>query len=95
MLLSEVQKDPTERTVFFFHFLMVASTLLCLSSSDEDGYRLEDLVHPPHVLVNEVRAIDLEEPMVLLIFLLGPVSRFHVGVLAVSLTVPSLFGLSL
>lgn len=45
--------------MFFLHFLMMTAALLCLPRADELFHGLEDLVHPPEVLVKEMVAMQL------------------------------------
>lgn len=46
-----------ETAMLFLHLLMVASALFCLSSGDKLFHRFEDLVHPPHMFVEEMLGI--------------------------------------
>ena len=53
---------------------MVTSALLCFSRADEFLHSLEDSVSPSHVFVEEVVGVELEEPVVFLVFIKVPVS---------------------
>lgn len=72
--LSESLQNVGETAVLLLHLLMVAPALLGLSGLDELFHGLEYLVHPPHVLVQEVLAVDFEEPVISLIFLVVPMA---------------------
>jgi hypothetical protein len=53
---------------------VVASALLCFSRADELLHGLEDSVCPSHSFVDEMFGVELEEPMISLVFLKVPVS---------------------
>jgi hypothetical protein len=55
--------------MLFLHFLVMTSTLFRLPGVHELGHTGENLIHPPQVPVHEVTVVDLEEPVVLLVFL--------------------------
>lgn len=69
MRFPEIGQDYCELQIFFLHFLMMTAALLSLSGPDELLHRLEDLVSPTHVAVHEVLIVQLQEPVILLIFL--------------------------
>jgi len=60
--------------VFLLHLLVMTSTLLSLSRVDKLLHGLEDLIHPPHVFINEMLRIELEEPMVSFVLFEVPVT---------------------
>lgn len=57
--MSEIGDDGNEVVIFFFHLLMMASALFCLSGSDEGLHCLKNLVHPPHMSIHKVFVVDL------------------------------------
>lgn len=63
--------------MLLLHLLVVAPALLSLSGKDELLHGLENFVHTPHVFVEKVAGIDLEKPMISLIFLGAPVPPLH------------------
>lgn len=69
MGLTKICEDYGEFTVFFLHLLVMTPTLLGLSSPDELLHRLENLVCPAHVAVHEVLVVELQEPVILFVFL--------------------------
>ena len=74
ILFPEVDEDVGEVDVLFLHLLMVTPALLCLSSSNEYLHRLEYLVSSSHVTVHEVLVVNLQKPMITLVFFRQPVS---------------------
>ena len=60
-----------------FHFLVVAAALLGLPTSYENLHGFEDSVHPPHLSVHEVFVMDLQKPVVFLVFLQQPMASVH------------------
>ena len=51
----------------------MASALLSFSWADECSHSFKDFVKSPHLLADEVLMIDLQKPMVSLVFFVGPV----------------------
>jgi hypothetical protein len=51
----------------------MASALFGFTSGDESFHGFEDLVHPPEVLIEEMVAVHLQEPMISFIFVSLPV----------------------
>lgn len=54
---------------------MVTATLLCCTSGDKFFHGLEDPIHPAEVLIEEVVEVNLQEPMIPLMFLDLPVAN--------------------
>ena len=63
--------------MLLLHLLMVASTLLGLSGNHKFLHCLEDLIHPSHLLVDKMRTMNLQKPMVFFIFFSCPVSSLQ------------------
>lgn len=61
--------------MLFLHLLMVAPALLGLARADEERHGLEDLVHPAHMLHQEVGVVDFQKPMISFVLLEGPVAN--------------------
>ena len=59
---------------------MVAPALLSFSGAYEQGHSLKYFVHAPHVFVQEVVVMDLQEPVIPLVLIQGPVAGLLVGV---------------
>jgi hypothetical protein len=59
----------------FLHFLMVAATLLGFPRGHKEGHGLKYFIHSPHVFVQEVMMVDLQKPVISLIFLDCPVAE--------------------
>ena len=68
VFFSEVDQNVGEVDVLFLHFLMVASALLGLSAANKYFHCLENLVGSSHVAVDEVLVVDLQKPMIALVF---------------------------
>lgn len=75
---SEIGNDGRKIVVFLLHLLMVAATLFRLPRAYKNFHSLEDLIHPPHVTIHEMRVVNLQEPMILFILLSGPMASIHV-----------------
>jgi hypothetical protein len=88
VLPSQVEQDRLKVFMFLFHFLVVAPALLSLSCTQEGLHYFEDLVCTPHVFVKEVLVVDFEEPVVLFVLLVGPVSLFDVTVEGIPVLAP-------
>lgn len=73
----QVEDYVVEVLVFLLHLLVVRSALVGSATPQKIGHGLEDLVHSPHLLVLEVAVEDLQKPVVLLLFLRGPVPNPH------------------
>jgi hypothetical protein len=60
-MMLHAQSDDyfVETLVLLFHFLVVASTLLSLSTTDEGRHRLEYLVSSTQLFVYEVVIVQL------------------------------------
>lgn len=58
--------------ILLLYLLVVTPTLLRLSSSYEQRHRLENLVHPPQMLLQEVDAVLLQKPVIPFILCLEP-----------------------
>jgi len=70
MLSSQVDENETDgMIVFFLHFLMMATTLLGLSSAHEHCHGFENLVHSTQVFVQKMTVMDLKEPVITFVFL--------------------------
>lgn len=72
VFVSEVRKNVGKVVVLFLHFLVMTSTLFCLSSSNKDLHCLKYFVCPAHVTVDEVLVMDLQEPVVSFVLLRKP-----------------------
>lgn len=77
-LVAQFEDDLVEVVVLLLHLLVVAATLLGLPGGDEGGHAFEYLVRPPQVLLDEVAAVQFQEPVVELVFLRGPVPLLQV-----------------
>lgn len=64
---AEIDKNLWEYLVFFLHFLVMTSALLCFSSTYKFGHAGKDAVHAAQTAVHEVGMVDFEEPMVPLV----------------------------
>jgi hypothetical protein len=64
---AEVDKYLWEDFVFFLHFLVMTSALLCFSSAYKFGHAGKNAVHAAQTAVHEVGMVDFEEPMVSLV----------------------------
>ena len=80
VLLSQIYQNPGDAVVLLLHLLVMAPALLGLPGAHEGGHGLEDLVHPAHVLVQEMMIVNLKEPVIPLVLLQSPVTKFLVGV---------------
>lgn len=70
MVPAEVEEDGTYGvTELLLHLLVMAAALLGLTRADEGCHGLEDLVHPSHVLMQEMLAMHLQEPVISLVLL--------------------------
>ena len=80
VLLSQINQNPGNAVVFFLHLLVVAPALLSLPGAHKGSHGLEDLVHPTHVLVQEMMIVNLKEPVISLVLLQSPMTKFLVGI---------------
>ena len=80
VLLSQIYQNLGNAVVFFFHLLVMAPALFSFPSSHKGGHGLEDLVHPAHVLVQEMMIVNLKEPVISLVLLQSPMTKFLVRV---------------
>lgn len=71
---SQSEKNLIKSTILFLHFLMMAPTLLCLSSTNKVRHGLEYLISSPQVPKNEMSTVNFEKPMVQLVLLLRPMT---------------------
>ena len=63
--------------MLFFHLLVVTPALLSFPRQDKLLHGFEDFVHSPHLFVQEMRIMDLQEPVVSLVFIDIPVSSLN------------------
>lgn len=80
----EFDEYLVEVMILLLHLLVVAATLLGLSTLDETSHGLEDLIGPAKVFKDEVAVVDLQEEMILPAFLLTPVALLDVLALSLS-----------
>lgn len=71
----QVADDVVEALELLLHLLVVGPALISSPGTDKVSHRLEDLVHPPHILVLKVPVEHFKEPVVSL--LLGGVPVPH------------------
>lgn len=81
VLLPEVADNGDKVVIFFFHFLVMASALFCLPRANKDFHCLEDLIHAPHMAINEMFIVDLQEPMIFLVLFQEPMTPIHIFVI--------------
>lgn len=67
--LAKKGDDFVKGAVFLFHFLVMTPALLGLPSEDKCGHYFEYFVLPSQILDQEVPAVNLQKPMVHLIFI--------------------------
>lgn len=72
---SETKQNLWESLVLFLHFLVMAAALLSFTSSHEFSHTCEYPVHSPQAAVHEMAMMNLEKPVISLIFLHRPVSE--------------------
>jgi hypothetical protein len=60
--------------MFFLHFLVMTSTLFCLSRIHKFLHCLEDFVGSSHVFINKMGRVNLEEPVISFVLLEVPVA---------------------
>lgn len=70
---------------------MMAAALLGLTRPNEVSHRLKYFVHPAQVPVDEVVAVDFEEPVIPFILVLHPVPRIFVALLTLIFNLGLLF----
>ena len=69
MGIPQVENDLGEGMVLFLHFLMMTPALFSFSRANEQRHRFENFIQSPHLLVDEVIMMNLQKPMILLVFL--------------------------
>lgn len=70
---SQVQQNFDKDLMLFLHFLVMASALLCFSTTHEFCHTCEYAVHSSQATVHEVGVVNLEKPVVSLVLLHCPV----------------------
>ena len=75
---SQLQQYLVEGMILFLHLLMMTAALLGLPAADERSHIFKDLIGPPEMLEDEVPTVDLQKPMISLIFLGSPVPLLDV-----------------
>lgn len=75
---TQFDENLIEIVIFFLHLLMVASTLLCLSTFHEISHAFEYFIGPAKMLQNKVTVMNLQKEVVKLALLLTPVSLLDV-----------------
>jgi hypothetical protein len=75
--LAEFFEYIRETAMLLLHLLVVAPALFCFSGRDKLLHCLKNFVHAPHVFVEKVARVQLQEPMISLIFFGAPVPPLH------------------
>lgn len=78
---SQFEKNLVKGTILFLHFLVMASTLLCLSSSNEVCHGLEYLISSSKMLKNEVPIVNFEKPVIQLVLSMRPMTFMNASYL--------------
>ena len=84
VFLPEARHYRWKSIVFFLHLLVVTAALLGLSGAHKLFHGLENLVHASHLTVHEVLIMDLEKPMIPLVFFGEPMASVEVEVVHVA-----------
>ena len=63
---------------FFFHFLMMTPALFSLSRLNEIRHTFENLIGPPHILVNEMFIVQFKKPVIQFTFFITPMTFLDV-----------------
>jgi hypothetical protein len=74
----EFDEYMVEIVILLLHLLVVAATLLGLSTLDETSHGLEDLIGSAQVFEDEMAVVYLQEEVILPAFLLTPVALLDV-----------------
>lgn len=79
-MFAQIEKNLGDGLIFFLHFLVVASTLFGLPGAHEDSHGLEYFVHSPHMFIQKMVVVNLQEPMIPFVLLKSPMSELLVGI---------------
>lgn len=64
--------------IFLLHLLMMTTTLLGLPCINKAGHTFENLVSTSQILENEMSVMQLQEPVIRFVLLIGPMSLLDI-----------------
>lgn len=73
VIFPQVSENGWEAQMFLLHLLVMTAALFGLPSANKLFHGLEDLISSPEVTIHEVLIVDLQKPVVHLVFLYRPV----------------------